>query len=91
MTSFLSILAGANMRPVWFPTDEEKYIHRHPGPHFSALRLVALKEDQDLGRRYDLDRSPDELADRIAFLGAGGLNHWKKVRAQSKRIWCRSD
>ncbi len=44
--------------------DEERYIQRHPGPHFSHLRLAAEEEDPHLGSRHDLDRPPHEPADR---------------------------
>ena len=44
--------------------DEERYIQRHPGPHYQHLRLAVDEENPHLGRGHDLHRPPDEPAHR---------------------------
>ena len=59
--------------------DEEKYIHRHPGPHFSICDWLLSKKIKIWG--VDMISTDHPMNLPIGrFLGAGGLNHWKKVR-----------
>jgi arylformamidase len=61
--------------------DEEKYIHRHPGPHFSLCEWLLDKKIKVWG--VDMISTDHPMNLPIGrFLGAGGLNHWQKVRAQ---------
>jgi kynurenine formamidase len=57
----------------------ERYIQRHPGPHYSIC--VGCKEKIHICGVVRLHGSPDEPAHR-RFLGKGGLEHWQKVRAK---------
>lgn len=61
--------------------DEEKYIHRHPGPHFSICEWLLKKKIHIWG--VDMISTDHPMNLPIGrFLGAGGLNHYQKVRAQ---------
>ena len=71
--------------------DEERYIHRHPGPASQHLRLAAQEEDSHLGRGHDLDRPPDEPADwslsrqrRTGTLAEGPGAGRRKISAQGE-------
>lgn len=60
--------------------DEEKYIHRHPGPHASICPWLIAKKIHIWG--VDMISTDHPMNLPIGrFLGAGGLEHWKKVRA----------
>lgn len=59
--------------------DEEKYIHRHPGPHFDLVPWLLAKKIHLWG--VDMISTDHPMNLPIGrFLGAGGLNHWKRVR-----------
>lgn len=61
--------------------DEEKYIHRHPGPHFELVDWLLEKEIHMWG--VDMISTDHPMNLPIGrFLGKGGLEHWSKVRAQ---------
>lgn len=61
--------------------DEEKYIHRHPGPHFEIVDWLLEKEIKIWG--VDMISTDHPMNLPIGrFLGSGGLEQWKKVRAQ---------
>lgn len=61
--------------------DEEKYIHRHPGPHFSICDWLLKKKIHIWG--VDMISTDHPMNLPIGrFLGAGGLNHYQKVRAK---------
>jgi arylformamidase len=58
--------------------DEEKYIHRHPGPHFSICDWLLSKKIKIWG--VDMISTDHPMNLPIGrFLGRGGLEHWKKV------------
>lgn len=59
--------------------DEERYIQRHPGPHHSICQWLLDKKIKVWG--VDMISTDHPMNLPIGrFLGAGGLNHWKKVR-----------
>lgn len=59
--------------------DEEKYIHRHPGPHFEICDWLLKKKIHIWG--VDMISTDHPMNLPIGrFLGKGGLEHWKKVR-----------
>jgi len=61
--------------------DEEKYIHRHPGPHFSLCDWLLEKKIHIWG--VDMISTDHPMNLPIGrFLGKGGLEHWQKVRAK---------
>lgn len=61
--------------------DEEKYIHRHPGPHHSIVDWLIDKKIKIWG--VDMISTDHPMNLPIGrFLGKGGLEHWQKVRAQ---------
>lgn len=61
--------------------DEEKYIHRHPGPHHSIVDWLIEKEIKIWG--VDMISTDHPMNLPIGrFLGKGGLEHWQRVRAQ---------
>lgn len=61
--------------------DEEKYIHRHPGPHFDIVPWLLDKKIHLWG--VDMVSTDHPMNLPIGrFLGKGGLEHWKKVTAQ---------
>ncbi len=61
--------------------DEEKYIHRHPGPHFEIVDWLLEKKIHLWG--VDMVSTDHPMNLPIGrFLGKGGLEHWKKVTAQ---------
>lgn len=61
--------------------DEEKYIHRHPGPHFSICDWLLSKKIHLWG--VDMVSTDHPMNLPIGrFLGKGGLEHWAKVRAR---------
>jgi len=61
--------------------DEEKYIHRHPGPHHSICQWLLDKKIHLWG--VDMISTDHPMNLPIGrFLGKGGLEHWQKVRAK---------
>lgn len=61
--------------------DEEKYIHRHPGPHYSICDWLLSKKIHLWG--VDMISTDHPMNLPIGrFLGRGGLEHWAKVRAK---------
>jgi kynurenine formamidase len=61
--------------------DEEKYIHRHPGPHYSICDWLLSKKIHLWG--VDMVSTDHPMNLPIGrFLGKGGLEHWAKVRAK---------
>lgn len=61
--------------------DEEKYIHRHPGPHHSIVDWLLEKKIHLWG--VDMISTDHPMNLPIGrFLGKGGLEHWQRVRAQ---------
>jgi kynurenine formamidase len=61
--------------------DEEKYILRHPGPHFELVDWLLEKKIHLWG--VDMISTDHPMNLPIGrFLGKGGLEQWKKVRAQ---------
>ena len=61
--------------------DEEKYIHRHPGPHHSICEWLLDKKIHLWG--VDMISTDHPMNLPIGrFLGKGGLEHWQKVRAK---------
>jgi kynurenine formamidase len=61
--------------------DEEKYIHRHPGPHHSIVPWLLDKKIHVWG--VDMVSTDHPMNLPIGrFLGKGGLEHWARVRAQ---------
>jgi arylformamidase len=61
--------------------DEEKYIHRHPGPHHSICEWLLDKKIHLWA--VDMVSTDHPMNLPIGrFLGKGGLEHWAKVRAQ---------
>jgi kynurenine formamidase len=61
--------------------DEEKYIHRHPGPHHSICEWLLDKKIHLWG--VDMISTDHPMNLPIGrFLGKGGLEHWQKVRAR---------
>ncbi|HRW49716.1 MAG TPA: cyclase family protein, partial [Caldilinea sp.] len=64
--------------------DEEKYIHRHPGPHHSIVPWLIEKKIHVWG--VDMISTDHPMNLPIGrFLGKGGLEHWQRVRAQVER------
>jgi arylformamidase len=64
--------------------DEEKYIHRHPGPHFEICDWLLQKKIHIWG--VDMISTDHPMNLPIGrFLGKGGLEHWKKVSDQCER------
>ncbi|RLT40366.1 MAG: cyclase family protein, partial [Chloroflexi bacterium] len=63
--------------------DEERYIQRHPGPHFSICDWLLKKKIHIWG--VDMISTDHPMNLPIGrFLGRGGLEHWQKVRAKSE-------
>lgn len=61
--------------------DEEKYIQRHPGPHYSICDWLLKKKIHLWG--VDMVSTDHPMNLPIGrFLGKGGLEHWKKVRTK---------
>ena len=61
--------------------DEERYIQRHPGPHFSICDWLLAKKIHVWG--VDMISTDHPMNLPIGrFLGKGGLEHWQKVRAR---------
>ena len=61
--------------------DEERYIQRHPGPHFSLCDWLLKKKIHIWG--VDMISTDHPMNLPIGrFLGKGGLEHWQKVRAR---------
>jgi kynurenine formamidase len=61
--------------------DEEKYIHRHPGPHFEVVDWLIDKKIHLWG--VDMVSTDHPMNLPIGrFLGKGGLEHWRKVHDQ---------
>jgi arylformamidase len=61
--------------------DEEKYIQRHPGPHFDLVPWLLEKKIKLWG--VDMISTDHPMNLPIGrFLGRGGLEHWQRVRAQ---------
>ncbi len=61
--------------------DEERYIQRHPGPHFSICDWLLQKKIHIWG--VDMISTDHPMNLPIGrFLGKGGLEHWAKVRAR---------
>ncbi len=61
--------------------DEEKYILRHPGPHFDLVPWLIEKEIKLWG--VDMISTDHPMNLPIGrFLGRGALEQWQKVRAQ---------
>ncbi len=59
--------------------DEERYILRHPGPHYSLCQWLLDKKIKLWG--VDMISTDHPMNLPIGrFLGAGGLNQWQKVR-----------
>ncbi len=66
--------------------DEEKYLHRHPGPHFNICDWLLEKKIHVWG--VDMVSTDHPMNLPIGrFLGKGGLEHWKKVRGQAEEIF----
>lgn len=58
--------------------DEEKYIQRHPGPHYNLCDWLLEKKVHLWG--VDMVSTDHPMNLPIGrFLGRGGLEHWKKV------------
>ena len=63
--------------------DEEKYILRHPGPHYSICDWLLKKKIHIWG--VDMISTDHPMNLPIGrFLGKGGLEHWQKVTAKAK-------
>jgi arylformamidase len=63
--------------------DEERYIQRHPGPHFSICDWLLSKKIHIWG--VDMISTDHPMNLPIGrFLGKGGLEHWQKVRAKTE-------
>ena len=63
--------------------DEEKYIHRHPGPHFEIVDWLLEKKIHLWA--VDMISTDHPMNLPIGrFLGKGGLEHWKKVSQQAE-------
>ncbi|MCC6456617.1 MAG: cyclase family protein [Caldilineaceae bacterium] len=61
--------------------DEEKYILRHPGPHFDIVQWLIDKKIKLWG--VDMISTDHPMNLPIGrFLGRGALEQWQKVRAQ---------
>lgn len=61
--------------------DEEKYIQRHPGPHYSLVEWLLDKKIHLWG--VDMISTDHPMNLPIGrFLGKGGLEHWQRVRRQ---------
>ena len=61
----------------------EKYIQRHPGPHFSICDWLLKKKIHIWG--VDMISTDHPMNLPIGrFLGKGGLEHWQKVRAKTE-------
>ena len=61
--------------------DEERYIQRHPGPHYSICDWLLEKKIHIWG--VDMISTDHPMNLPIGrFLGKGGLEHWQKVRAR---------
>lgn len=61
--------------------DEEKYIHRHPGPHHDIVEWLLEKKIHLWG--VDMISTDHPMNLPIGrFLGRGGLEHWQRVRSQ---------
>lgn len=61
--------------------DEEKYIHRHPGPHYGICDWLLDKKIHLWG--VDMISTDHPMNLPIGrFLGKGGLEHWQKVSNQ---------
>ncbi len=61
--------------------DEEKYIQRHPGPHFDIVDWLLEKKIHIWG--VDMISTDHPMNLPIGrFLGKGGLEHWQRVTAQ---------
>lgn len=61
--------------------DEERYIQRHPGPHFSICEWLLDKKIHVWG--VDMISTDHPMNLPIGrFLGKGGLEHWQRVRAK---------
>jgi arylformamidase len=61
--------------------DEEKYIQRHPGPHFDIVPWLLEKKIHIWG--VDMISTDHPMNLPIGrFLGKGGLEHWQRVRRQ---------
>lgn len=61
--------------------DEEKYIHRHPGPHHDIVDWLLEKKIHLWG--VDMISTDHPMNLPIGrFLGRGGLEHWQRVRSQ---------
>jgi kynurenine formamidase len=61
--------------------DEEKYIQRHPGPHYKIVDWLLEKKIHLWG--VDMVSTDHPMNLPIGrFLGKGGLEHWKKVTDQ---------
>jgi arylformamidase len=59
--------------------DEEKYIQRHPGPHFDIVPWLLEKKIHIWG--VDMISTDHPMNLPIGrFLGKGGLEHWQRVR-----------
>ena len=59
--------------------DEERYIQRHPGPHYSICDWLLKKKIHIWG--VDMISTDHPMNLPIGrFLGKGGLEHWQKVR-----------
>jgi len=62
--------------------DEERYIQRHPGPHFSICDWLLKKKIHIWG--VDMISTDHPMNLPIGrFLGKGGLEHWQRVRAKT--------
>jgi kynurenine formamidase len=63
--------------------DEERYILRHPGPHFSICDWLLKKKIHIWG--VDMISTDHPMNLPIGrFLGKGGLEQWQKVRAKAE-------
>jgi kynurenine formamidase len=70
--------------------DEEKYIHRHPGPHHSIVPWLLEKKIHLWG--VDMISTDHPMNLPIGrFLGKGGLEHWQNVRRQCEEKFGGSD
>ena len=66
--------------------DEEKYIHRHPGPHHSICEWLLEKKIHLWG--VDMISTDHPMNLPIGrFLGKGGLEHWSRVRKRCEEIY----
>jgi arylformamidase len=69
--------------------DEEKYIHRHPGPHFKIVDWLLEKKIHLWG--VDMISTDHPMNLPIGrFLGKGGLEHWQKVTRQCEEKFGKS-